>query len=325
MVILTGGAGFIGSNTLTALNRIYGDDILVVDNVASTAKWKNLVGKPFRQYVHKARLWSWLEKNDAKAIEAVIHLGACTDTMENDFDYLFENNVSYSRNIWVFCTERHIPLIYASSAATYGDGRNGFSDDHGKTDIYKPINAYGYSKHLFDLWALKQREAPPRWYGIKFFNVYGPCESHKGRMASVAHCAIPQALESGKIRLFKSYRKDFADGHQKRDFIYVQDVVDLIIYFLNASAPNGLYNAGTGQSRSFNDLAGAIFSALNLTVSVEYVDMPESIRDSYQYLTEADMRKLMATGCPHDPLSLETGIAQYVNWLRKERGRPQGC
>lgn len=322
MVILTGGAGFIGSNTLTALNRIYGDDILLVDNVARTAKWKNLVGKSFRQYVHKARLRSWLEQNDDRAVEAVVHLGACTDTMESDFDYLFENNVSYSQDMWHFCTERQIPLIYASSAATYGDGRDGFSDAHEKTNIYKPINPYGYSKHLFDLWALKQQKTPPRWYGIKFFNVYGPCESHKGRMASVAYFAIPQALQSGKIQLFKSYREDCADGEQRRDFIYVQDIVDLIAYFLDASPPNGLYNAGTGRSRSFNDLASAIFSALNLPERIEYFDMPESIKDSYQYMTEADMSKLMATGCPYGPLSLEEGIDQYVRWLHSEGSRP---
>ncbi|MGA9478351.1 MAG: ADP-glyceromanno-heptose 6-epimerase [Desulfobacterales bacterium] len=322
MVILTGGAGFIGSNTLSALNRRYGDDILLVDNVASTAKWKNLVGKSFRQYVHKTRLWSWLDHNDGRTVEAVVHLGACTDTMESDFDYLFENNVSYSRDLWHFCTQRQIPLIYASSAATYGDGRDGFSDDHEKTAIYKPINPYGYSKHLFDLWALKQQETPSRWYGIKFFNVYGPCESHKGRMASVAHFAIPQALQSGKLRLFKSFREDCADGEQRRDFIYVQDIVELIVYFLDASPPNGLYNAGTGRSRSFNDLAGAIFSALNLPERIEYFDMPESIKDSYQYVTEADMSKLLATGCPYGPLSLEKGIEQYVKWLCKEGSRP---
>jgi ADP-L-glycero-D-manno-heptose 6-epimerase len=238
--------------------------------------------------------------------------------MESDFDYLFENNFSYTRDIWHFCTERQIPLIYASSAATYGDGRDGFSDDHEKTDTYKPINPYGYSKHLFDLWALKQQQMPPRWYGIKFFNVYGPCESHKGRMASVACFAIPQALQSGKIRLFKSYRDDCADGEQRRDFIYVQDIVDLIVYFLDASPPSGLYNAGTGRSRSFNDLASAIFSALNLPARIEYFDMPESIKDSYQYVTEADIIKLMATGCPYRPQSLEEGIEQYVKWLHTE-------
>ncbi|MFZ0726329.1 MAG: ADP-glyceromanno-heptose 6-epimerase [Desulfobacterales bacterium] len=323
MVILTGGAGFIGSNTLAALNRGYGDDILVVDNIAATGKWKNLVGKPFRHYVHKSHLWSWLEQSEAVTVEAVIHLGACTDTMENDFDYLVENNVAYSQKLWRFCTENRIPLVYASSAATYGDGRRGFSDDHDQTAAYEPINAYGYSKHLFDLWALKQSKTPPRWYGLKFFNVYGPGESYKGRMASVASFAIPQALRSSRIRLFKSHRQGWVDGGQKRDFIFVGDIVDLILYFLEASAPSGLYNGGTGRSRSFNDLARAIFKSLKLPEKIDYFDMPETLRASYQYFTEADTAKLAATGFKCGALSLEQGMEQYVKWLRDE-GRRAG-
>ncbi len=325
MIILTGGAGFIGSNLLAALNRRHGDDILVVDNIAATEKWKNLVGKSFRQYVHKTRLWSWLEQNGAVTVEAIVHLGACTDTMESDFDYLAENNVTYSRKIWRFCTENRIPLVYASSAATYGDGRHGFSDDHDQTAAYEPINAYGYSKHLFDLWALKQSQTPPRWYGLKFFNVYGPCESHKGRMASVAGFAIPQALRSGRIRLFKSHRPGWADGGQKRDFIYVGDVVELILHFLHAAAPSGLYNGGTGTSRSFNDLARAIFTSLKLPERIDYFDMPESLRAGYQYVTEADVGKLAATGFTCGALSLEEGVEHYVTWLQDEgrcAGRP---
>ena len=315
MYILTGGAGFIGSHTLATLNQMDCTDILVVDNVASTPKWKNLVGKKFRHYVHKTALWTWLEKHGLDDIEAVIHLGACTDTMEKNFDYLAENNVAYSQKLWRICTDRQIPFVYASSAATYGDGGYGFSDDHDKTFDYRPINPYGYSKHLFDLWALKQKSAPSQWYGIKFFNVYGPCEDHKGRMASVPNFAIPQVQQSGKIRLFKSYRSGIKDGEQKRDFVYVQDVVDVIIHFLDSSATNGLYNAGTGRSKSFNDLAEAIFSGLDLPGKIEYFDMPEEIKNSYQYFTEADMNKLIATGYKHDPVSLEDGIARYVDWL----------
>lgn len=315
MIILTGGAGFIGSNTLATLNRMDCTDILVVDNVAASPKWKNLVGKSFRLYVNKNSLWAWLDKHVQENVEAVIHLGACTDTMENDFDYLAENNVAYTRRLWRFCTDRQIPFIYASSAATYGDGGGGFSDAHENTHAYKPINPYGYSKHLFDLWALKQKKTPSQWYGIKFFNVYGPCENHKGRMASVPNFAIPQAQQNGKIRLFTSYRAGIKDGEQKRDFVYVQDVVDLIVHFLDTSAPSGLYNAGTGRSRSFNDLAKAIFSALNIAGEIEYFEMPEAIRNSYQYFTEADMRKLIATGYSHAPVSLEEGIARYVAWL----------
>jgi ADP-L-glycero-D-manno-heptose 6-epimerase len=319
MIVLTGGAGFIGNHTLTALNRMGCTDVLVVDNVASSLKWENLVGKDFREYVPKGSLWSWLERRGRETIEAVIHLGACTDTMEKDFDYLAENNVAYTRRLWRICTDRQIPFIYASSAATYGDGENGFVDDHGQTAAYKPINPYGYSKHLFDLWALKEKKTPSRWYGIKFFNVYGPCENHKGRMASVPNFAIPQARQSGKIRLFKSYRAGIGDGEQKRDFVYVQDVVDVVIHFLDSAASSGLYNAGTGRSRSFNDLAAAIFSALNIAGEIEYVDMPEAIRDNYQYFTEADMEKLTATGYRYKPVSLEEGIARYVEWMTAGR------
>ena len=315
MIILTGGAGFIGCNTLATLNRMDCTDILVVDNVGRSSKWQNLVGKSFRHYVHKNALWPWLEKNDSEKVEAVIHLGACTDTMEKDFDYLAENNVSYSQKLWRFCTDRRIPFIYASSAATYGDGGNGFSDAHAKTVHYKPINPYGYSKHLFDLWALKQKQSPSQWYGIKFFNVYGPGENHKGRMASVPNFAIPQAKQNGKIRLFRSHLPGVKDGEQKRDFVYVQDVVDLVVHFLDSSAPSGLYNAGTGRSRSFNDLAKAIFSGLNIPGEIEYFEMPDDIKNSYQYFTEADMKKLIATGYHHAPVSLEEGIARYVKWL----------
>lgn len=314
MVIITGGAGFIGTNTLIALNDRGQDDILVVDNIAATNKWKNLVGRSFRQYVHKELLWSWLEQHKNEKIEAVIHLGACSDTMEQDFDYLIQNNVIYSQKLWKFCSQKQIPFIYASSAATYGNGSLGFSDDHEKIPQYKPINPYGYSKHLFDLWALKQVSTPAKWYGIKFFNVYGPYENGKGPMASVAHFAIPQALRDGKIRLFKSYRPDYADGDQKRDFVYIQDAVDIIIYLFNTTVPNGIYNAGTAKARTFNHLAHAIFEAMDKPVNIEYFDMPDSLQDSYQYFTEADMDKLISNQFAYGPKSLEEGLAAYVKW-----------
>jgi ADP-L-glycero-D-manno-heptose 6-epimerase len=319
MIILTGGAGFIGTNMLIALNDKGTDDILVVDNISATHKWKNLVGRYFRQYVHKNFLWDWLDQNKIEKVEAVLHLGACTDTMACDFDYLAQNNILYSQKLWQICTERQIPFIYASSAATYGDGSFGFSDDHDETFQYRPINPYGYSKHLFDLWALKQYNTPPRWYGIKFFNVYGPYESHKERMASVAHFAIPQALGDGKIRLFKSYRKDCSDGDQKRDFVYVQDAVDIVLHLLNTSGPSGLYNAGTGKAQTFNHLADAIFKALEKPVKIQYVDMPDALQDSYQYFTKADMRKFISTPCDYQPKSLKEGIATYVNWYLENR------
>jgi len=318
MIILTGGAGFIGMNTLAALNQLGHDDILVVDNIGQSDKWKNLVGRFFRHYIPKDQLWEWLTRNRTEKVEAVIHLGACTDTMEYDFDYLTRNNIVYSQRLWQMCAEKQIPFVYASSAATYGDGSLGFSDEHTKTDQYRPINQYGFSKHRFDLWALKQSATPAGWYGIKFFNVYGPGEDHKGRMASVPNFAIPQALQTGKIRLFKSYRQDCADGEQKRDFVYVQDVVDIVINFFKIqTAPSGLYNAGTGKAETFFSLASAIFTALKKPVDIEYFEMPETLRDSYQYFTEADMRKLGAAGYKYKPTSLEEGIGQYAEWYLK--------
>ena len=320
MIILTGGAGFIGTNALMTLNDRGYRDVLVVDNVGTTAKWENLVGRTFRDYVHKDRLWDWLARYPGEKIEAVIHLGACTDTMETDFDYLYENNVRYTQRLWQICTEKHMPFIYASSAATYGDGSYGFSDDHAQTGRYRPINPYGFSKHIFDLWALKQPRQPDRWYGLKFFNVYGPFENHKGRMASVARFAIPQALDTGKIRLFKSHRASCADGEQKRDFVYVQDVVDILIHLLDFPAPNGLYNAGSGTARSFNSVAAAIFTAAGLPQRIEYFDMPDALRGSYQYFTEADMHKLLDAGYPYQPSPLEEGVARYYQWI-VNRGR----
>lgn len=314
MIILTGAAGFIGTNLLITLNAQGLDDILVVDNISATHKWKNIVGRSFRQYVNKSLLWDWIDRNKNEKIEAVIHLGACSDTLERDFDYLAQNNIVYSQKLWQFCVARQIPFVYASSAATYGDGSLGFSDDHKRTFQYKPINPYGYSKHLFDLWALKQHISPPRWCGVKFFNVYGPYENHKGRMASVANVAIPQASEDGKIRLFKSYRSDCADGEQKRDFVYVQDAVDIVMYLLNTSVPNGLYNAGTGKARSFNQLAQTIFKTMGKPIKIEYFDMPDTLRETYQYFTEADMEKLTSTRNDFQPTSLEEGIAAYLNW-----------
>ncbi len=319
MIILTGGAGFIGTNTLITLNRMGREDVLVVDNIAATDKWMNLVGMAFRQYIHKDRLWDWLAARPSAPLEAVIHLGACTDTMETDFDYLAENNLRYSQRLWRVCTQRQIPFVYASSAATYGNGTVGFSDDHSQTHRYRPINPYGFSKHLFDLWALKQSDAPPRWYGLKFFNVFGPYENHKGRMASVAHFAIPQALEKGVIRLFTSGRTDYGDGEQKRDFVFVEDVVGIAIHFLNNAAPSGIYNAGSGSAQTFNRLAAAIFGALQKPVNIEYFDMPESLHSSYQYFTQADMTKLVEAGCNFEPTSLEDGVQRYCDWLLKSR------
>ncbi|MEE9189163.1 MAG: ADP-glyceromanno-heptose 6-epimerase [Candidatus Neomarinimicrobiota bacterium] len=313
MIIFTGGAGFIGANTLLALNKMGIEDILIVDNIASTEKWKNLIGKKFKQYIHKYSLWEWLKENADINVSYVIHLGACSDTMEPDFDYLVTNNFVYSKKLWELCTDKQIPLIYASSAATYGNCGLGFSDDHRKIYDYKPINPYAYSKHLFDLWVLEQKTTPSKWYGIKFFNVFGPYENHKGHMASVAFQAIPQIINSGIIRLFKSYRDEYKNGEQKRDFLFVSDVVDTMVYLFNSDIQSGIYNVGSGFARSFNDLAVAIFETLNKSIRIEYIDMPDELKDSYQYFTQADLTKLHSTGYDSNTFSLEEGIKQYVD------------
>jgi len=316
MIILTGGAGFIGANMLMALNKMGERDILIVDNINSSEKWKNLVGKKFREYIHKDMLWSWLENNHDVQVTFVIHLGACTNTMETDFDYLYSNNVTFSQKIWQFCSDREIPLIYASSAATYGDGSLGFSDDESIITKFKPINQYGYSKHLFDLWVLKQKSYPLRWYGLKYFNVYGPWEAHKGSMASTAYQKIHEALDSGIIRLFKSYLKEYDHGEQSRDFVFVSDIVDIMKhFFLSSSASSGIYNAGTGISRSFNDLANSIFLAINKSAQITYFDMPVELRKCYQYFTESDMSKYLLANNNYKPVSLDEGIERYIEWF----------
>jgi ADP-L-glycero-D-manno-heptose 6-epimerase len=315
MIILTGGAGFIGANLLRELNLQGFTDILVVDNIAKSRKWANLVGCTFSRYIHKDSLWQWLADNPGTRFEMVIHLGACSDTMEGDFDYLVRNNTAYTQRLWDFCCRKEIPFTYASSAATYGDGAEGFSDSHEKIKSLRPINGYGYSKHLFDLWALGQETTPPRWYGLKFFNVYGPYEFHKGRMASVAFHALPQVIEKGCFRLFKSYREGCPDGGQRRDFVYVGDVVRQMVFLMNNPVANGIYNSGSGEARTFNALAAAVFAALKKDSTIEYFDMPESIKNSYQYFTQAEMGKIRSVGFSVAPTQLETGVQRYVEWM----------
>ena len=315
MIILTGGAGFIGTNMLTALNEMGEKDILIVDNIGPTEKWKNLVDKKCREYVHKGQLWSWLENHQEVEVSFVIHLGACTNTMETDFDYLYTNNVVYSQKIWQFCTEREIPLIYASSAATYGDGSMGFSDDEKIIKDLKPINQYGYSKHLFDLWVLRQRESPHKWYGLKYFNVYGPWEAHKRNMASTAYQKILEAMDNSTIKLFKSYNEEYGHGEQRRDFIFVKDVVDLMIFIIRNDVKSGIYNCGTGTNMSFNSLAKYIFKFLRKPKKIEYYDMPCELRSSYQYSTRSDMSKVLSTGYDYTPIELEEGLEYYIDFI----------
>ena len=318
MILLTGGAGFIGSVMIWKLNNSGNDDVVVADKLHAGSKWKNLRKLLFSDMIDRDDLFDWLKIND-KHIDAVIHLGACTDTTEHNVDYFLQINFEYSKQLWQLCTERRIPYLYASSAATYGAGELGYSDDESVVSALKPLNPYGWSKHIFDRWALKQRQSPPAWYGFKFFNVYGPNEYHKGHMASIIYHAFQQIRNQGTVRLFKSHRDDYKHGEQKRDFIYVKDVVEVLHYFLHSDAASGLYNVGTGTARSYNDLAAAIFAALNRETSIEYIDMPENLRKQYQYFTEAKVEKLKRAGYQASMNGLEAGIADYVaNYLNND-------
>ena len=317
MIILTGGAGFIGTNTLVELNNRGVEDILIVDNIGTTLKWAHLIGRKYREYIQKDELWTWLENNSNVEIDAIIHLGACSDTTEKDFDYLYNNNVIYSQRLWKLAVEKLVPFIYASSAATYGDGSLGFSDSHDLIPKLRPLNGYGMSKQVFDIWALKQENTPPVWIGLKYFNVYGPYEEHKGSMASVAWHGYNQIKKTGKIRLFKSHRKDYKDGEQKRDFVYVQDVVNMTLAFLDNNITSGIYNAGTGKAKTFNNLALSLFKAMNIEPDIEYFDMPEDIKVKYQYFTKAEMHKAYQDGIVQLPmLNVETGIHNYIAILK---------
>lgn len=321
MIILTGVSGFIGSCFLSKLNESgFKRDVVVVDDFYKLYKDKNTDGKSVREWMHRDIFLEWFEKSSQK-VDFVIHLGARTDTTLLDnkiFDHL---NLNYSKRIWKICAERDIPLIYASSAATYGDGSQGFDDDHTRLSSLTPLNPYGDSKHQFDLWALAQEKKPSFWIGCKFFNVYGPNEYHKGRMASVIFHTYHQIKNTGGMKLFRSHKPDYADGQQSRDFIYVKDILEMLMFFINnRSAENGIYNFGTGKARTFNDLAASTFDALGLDHTIEYIDTPEDIRDTYQYFTEAKMQKLQELGYQNDLWSLEDGIMDYVtHYLMKDR------
>src|SRR5688500_8338697 len=287
MIVVTGAMGFIGSNLVGYLNQLEHQDLIVVDDFYKWKKEKNLEGKRVYEWVHRDLFISYFEKLPSQ-VEAVFHLGARTDTISEDkkiFDIL---NLKYSKDIWNICARHGIPLIYASSAATYGDGQFGFTDDHELIPNLKPLNAYAASKQEFDVWALGQKKSPPDWFGLKFFNVYGPNEGHKGRMASVIFHAFHQIRETGKLRLFKSHVSDFKDGGQLRDFIYVKDVLRMMIDIFEKKPASGIYNVGTGTARTFEDLGKACFTALNASVNIEYFDIPEDLKNKYQYFTEAD-------------------------------------
>ncbi len=316
MVIVTGGAGFIGSAFVWKLNREGIDNILIVDNVNTSDKWKNLVPLRFAQYQSKFDFYDRMTENEMPGgVSMVVHLGACSSTTETDMDYLYDNNVEFSQKLAEWSIRKKIPFIYASSAATYGEGENGFTDDHSSLAKLRPVNRYGYSKQLFDLW-LQRNHYLDKVTGIKFFNVFGPNEYHKGDMSSVIFKAFHKIKETGKFSLFKSHREGYRDGEQKRDFIYIKDVVDVIWYLSQNPDKPGIYNLGTGIARSWNDLILAVFSAMELPPRIDYVDMPENLRGAYQYFTQAEMSKLKNAGFTNPMTSLEDSIRDYVrNYL----------
>jgi ADP-L-glycero-D-manno-heptose 6-epimerase len=312
MIAITGAAGFIGS---TLAHTLKDDDLLLVDHPLVAAKTGNFVGlKRFRFCDHEAFLAD-LDGGRA-APDVIYHLGACSATTEQNWDYLAANNVEYTRRLWNYCTVRHVPFVYASSAATYGDGSKGFDDALAPSDL-APLNLYGKSKNDFDIWALQQARTPPRWAGVKFFNVYGPRESHKGRMASVALQTFKQIRATGGMKLFRSTDPRFADGGQLRDFVFVQDCVDHCRWLANHDHPGGLYNSGTGAARSFFDLAKAVFVALKMAPAITFTNMPADLAKQYQSFTQATMTKLHSIGCNVPVTSLEVGVARYVEWLQQ--------
>jgi len=324
-IIVTGAAGFIGSCMVEYLNEQGYENLILVDDFGVEAKRKNWESKKFTQIVERHFLFDWLNTKAPK-IDAVIHLGARTDTTEFNYEVHRELNYNYSVHLWKYCTSNNIPFIYASSAATYGDGALGYNDNHEVREKLQPLNPYGVSKNEFDKWAVQQPNQPPFWAGLKFFNVYGPNEYHKGRMASVIWHSFNQIKKDGIVKLFKSHKEGFKDGQQLRDFVYVKDVVKVIFWMFetiqksNSSATqqlnNGLYNLGTGTARSFEDLVKATFAGLDKTSNIEYIDMPLDIRDKYQYFTEANMQKLKNAGYTNEFYSLENGVDDYVrNYL----------
>ncbi len=313
MYIVTGGAGFIGSAMVWQLNRMGIDDILVVDNLASTEKWRNLVNRRYSDYMHRDEFLQRVNEGrlDLSRLEGVIHLGACSSTTERNADFLMQNNLHYSQSVCRYALERGARFINASSAATYGDGSQGFSDSLETTLTLKPLNMYGYSKQLFDLWAYRGNLLD-NLVSVKFFNVYGPNEYHKGDMRSVVCKATEQILATGRMGLFASDRPEYPDGGQLRDFVYVKDVVAVLYWFLEHPEINGIRNLGSGQARTWNDLVRAVFAAMGRPVQIDYIPMPAHLAGKYQYFTEADMHWLSAAQCPVTFHSLEDGVADYV-------------
>ena len=318
MIVVTGGAGFIGSALIAGLNSRGVSDILVVDELGCDQRWKNLRNLSFVDYVEKDDFLEMILADKAPSgIKAVLHMGACNDTTETNASYLIKNNYEYTKLLAQWATDANIRFIYASSAATYGDGSAGFSDNEEEIDNLTPLNMYGYSKQLFDLWA-RRTGLLKKIVGLKYFNVFGPNEYHKGDMRSFVIKAFEQINATGKVRLFKSYKSEYKDGEQKRDFLYVKDAVDMSLFFLDNATLSGLFNIGAGKAQTWNDLVKAVFAAMDKKPNIEYIEMPESIRNQYQYFTEADITKLRNVGYKQEITQLEDAIKDYVqNYLTK--------
>lgn len=325
MIVITGGAGMIGSIMAWHLNNKLGrQDLVIVDRITHENQWQNLVHRHYAEYLDKDQLFEFLEENDG--ITAVIHMGAISATTERDFNKLVADNMHYSQDLWSWCTEYEVPFFYASSAATYGGGEQGYDDT--SIENLRPLNGYGYSKHFFDQWVMQQvaqkQATPPAWAGFKFFNVYGPNEYHKERMASVAYHTFNQFSETGTMRLFKGTKPGVEDGMQLRDFVYVKDVADVMGFFLEAAlknkpVANAIYNIGTGQARSFKDLATSVMTSMNREPNITYIDMPQDLQGKYQYFTQAEMKKLRDAGYKKPFTTLEEGVKDYVqNYLLQD-------
>lgn len=311
LYIVTGGAGFIGSNLVRALNERGEDRILVVDRLGTGEKWTNLRSLRYEDYLDKDDFRALFVDGHFQDAKAVFHLGACSATTERDADYLAENNYAYTRGLCAACLNQGTRFIYASSAATYGDGTQGYCDEDDVTPHLKPLNMYGYSKHMFDLWALRSGLLD-QIVGLKYFNVFGPGEAHKGDMRSVVHKAFETIQAEGRMGLFKSYRPEYRDGEQVRDFIFVKDAVDVTLFFMDHPEVSGLFNCGTGQARTWLDLVRGVFAAMDRDPDIHFIDMPETLRGKYQYHTEADVKKLRAAGYDRPFTSLEDGIREYI-------------
>lgn len=310
--IVTGGAGFIGSNIVEALNQRGESDILVVDILGKDEKWRNLVGLSYADYWEADAFRFALQHDTLGEVDTVFHMGACSATTETNASYLVDNNYRFTRELCEWCLQHDVRFVYASSGATYGDGSQGYSDDDAVAPTLRPLNMYGYSKHMFDLWALRQG-VTDRIAGLKFFNVYGPREDHKGDMRSVVHKSVGQIRESGKVRLFRSYRPEYRDGEQVRDFVYVRDAVEVCWWLHEHRRASGIFNVGTGRARTWLELAHAVFDSLKKQPTIEFIDMPPGLREKYQYHTCADIGRLRAAGYDRPFMPIEEGVSDYLS------------